>query len=469
MSKRRFEVNQSATLKACLAAFLATSTLMPFSVEAKRKEPTRTQELLKEIERLKRENLSLQHSLDQRNAESLPAKSTALVVPSPMAANAERDVSKGENPFEAKEVPKQKVATKTVTGHQMSCGSTMKEMDQAPDDSGNFYGQGRFTMNPVFGDVDQFWNMPEDTFMFSAKWFHNQQGPLQNGTTPYPSWQANAKYMMPPTSMAMDMMMFMPMWGVTDDLTLMAMINYGYTSMTQNMSMGSREYSMAPMNVGGIMDTNFNIIYRLAESFVGTLQVNVPTGSTHQMYNPAGMTPENCKHGVGPGCFNNLMPYNMQLGAGVVGLMPALTYNWFSDDEEWNLGSTLSGTAWMGTNNGWSPGNSIKVSLWGQKTFGPFAAWLRTNYVNQSQIAGCSGNISGNCVNPNGAGGTGYIMPGFDPHNTGGQVATMLLGGSYTYKMFSIGLEGGVPYYQNFNGIQNLNSYQINSGIAFMW
>ena len=457
-----------ADLRLCLLGVLVTCVTLPQEVEAKRKESTRTQELLNEIERLKRENLALHQSLDEKTKIShaeTPASNRIAVV----AASAPATAAGQGNPFEAKAFPKSSASGTRVTMSQMSCGSAMKGKDMAPDDSSNFYGQGRFTMNPVFGDVDMFWNMPEDTFMFSAKWFHNQQGGLQNGTTPFPSLQANAKYMMPPTSMAMDMIMFMPMWGVTDDLTLMAMINYGYMGMAQNMSMGSREYPMAPMNVGGIQDTNFNIIYRLAESFVGTLQVNVPTGSTQQMYNPSAMTPENCNRTVRVGCYNNLVPYGMQLGAGVVGLMPAVTYNWFSQDEEWNLGGTVSGTAWMGTSNGWSPGNSIKLSIWSQKTFGPFAAWLRSNYVNQSQIAGCSGNISGNCINPNGAGGTGYIMPGFDPRNTGGEVATLLLGGSYSYKMFSIGLEGGVPYYQNFNGIQNMNSYQINSGIAFMW
>ena len=163
------------------------------------------------------------------------------------------------------------------------------------------------------------------------------------------------------------------------------------------------------------------------------------------------------------------MSYNMQLGAGVVGLMPALTYNWFSDDKDYNLGGQVSGTAWAGNNDGWSPGNSTKLSAWAQTGIDDFSLWLRSNYINQASLSGCSAAISGNCQNPNGMGGTGYIMPGFDPQNYGGEVATLLIGASYNYKMFSVGVEGGVPYYQNFNGTQNMNSYTINSGVSFMF
>lgn len=359
----------------------------------------------------------------------------------------------------------------------MACGANMMDggMKMEPGS--------QFLMNPVWGGLDMFWNMPKDSIMMNVKWMHNQQTGLQQGASPVdanPGVAPYSRYMMPPTSQTMDMFMFMPMWGVTEDLTLMAMINYQYMSMPMQMNMATTQ-PMAPMNNGGLMDTDVDVIYRISHDFVGTLQLSIPTGSTQQTYNPGAMG-LNCSEAQGgerwaPGCWNNLSPYGMQMGAGVPGLTPALTYNWISDDYLWNVGGQASGTAYLSTADGWSPGNMIKLSIWGQRAIDGFTLWLRSNYTNQAQIQGCSTAITGNCINPAAGtatfetivGGTGAIMPGFNPANYGGEVLTVLLGASYQYGMFNFGVEGGVPAYQNLNGIQLMNSYYINAGTSFMF
>lgn len=440
--------NQKLIYTAILTSCL-TGLAIPGQAVAKAKPVSSSAEMRRlraEVSRLQAQNHELQ--------QALKSSSTVASHHPPTAAN----------PFVAKEVaPTTAQLASTPKMGEMKCGAGMMGA------SGAMPKEHRFTMNPVWGGLDMFWNMPKDTLMMNVKWMHNQQGGLQNGGNTLSAAQSAMQYMMPPTGQSMDMFMFMPMWGVTEDLTLMAMINYSYMSMPMDMSMMGTVSSSAPMNVGGIADTNLDAIYRIADNLVGTFQINIPTGSTQQMYSPAAMGPIQCSNGQGQGCYNELMPYNMQLGAGVVGLMPALTYNWFDESKDYNLGGQISGTAWVGNNDGWSPGNSIKLSAWAQTAIDDFGLWLRSNYTNQASLSGCSDTVSGNCQNPNGMGGTGYLMPGFNPSNYGGEVANIMVGASYNYKMFSLGIEGGVPYYQNFNGTQNMNSYQINSGVSMMW
>ena len=462
---------------------LCVSTALLAGFDFSKPVVAKTKKKSSEIERLQDENERLRRQIEQLQA------AVAIPVKQPSGTRVNQD-----NPFSAKEITRidsaggsagastaggmkcgaaMKGSSKRV---EMKCGATMKAGEMSCG------GRSNFTMNPVFGGLDEFWTMPEDSFMLNVKWMHNQQGGLQQGTTPYNPYTTavpnggGMKYMMPPTDMTMDMFMFMPMWGVTENLTLMAMVNYMYMGMGMNMNMMDHYSPSAPMNVGGISDTNLDVIYKLPwiENLVGTIQLNLPTGSTQQMYNPAGMGIQGyCPSKMGgPGClkWNNPVSYNMQLGAGVVGIMPALTYNWFADDNEYNAGGQVSGTAWLGTNDGWSPGNNIKISLWGQKSWDKnWTSWVRTNYLITMGLAGCSSAISGSCVSPNGMDGVGTLMPAFNPENYGSQVGTVMVGSSWTRNGFSLGLEGGVPYYQNFNGVQQMNSYQIWSGASYMW
>jgi hypothetical protein len=445
-------------------ALIGGIAMQPSIAEAKSKrhQPTR-----QEIE-LEDENAEL-----RRQVSELQSKLNAAPATTPAAIAA-------ASPFAAKEIAKTPgAAAKTAAG--MSCGANMK---QGMSCGANIGGSpmkmepgSNFLMNPVWGGLDMFWNMPKDAVMMNVKWMHNQQTGLQQGTSPVqmnPAAAPYSKYMMPSSSQTMDMFMFMPMWGVTEDLTLMAMINYQYMSMQSQMNMpmmGVNNVSMAPMNTGGLMDTDFDIIYRISHDFVGTFQVSAPTGSTQQAYNPAGMAgyqPGACSGYVkGTGCWNQLSPYGMQMGAGVPGLMPALTYNWISDDVLWNAGGQASYNAYAGTNNGWSPGNTFKLSVWGQRAFDNFTVWLRSNYTNQAQIQGCSNQITGAAYCNSGA--TNYFGPQFNPSSYGGQAINVLLGASYTYGMFNVGLEGGVPAWQNLNGVQLMNSYYINAGTSFMF
>jgi len=104
------------------------------------------------------------------------------------------------------------------------------------------------------------------------------------------------------------------------------------------------------------------------------------------------------------------------------------------------------------------------LSTWGQRAFGPATTWVRLRYTDTAQIRGQDTQIQLLMDPMNGA-----PMPDADPHNYGGKILNAFVGASYKYKIFSFGVEGGVPAYQYLNGLQMKNSWQITSGFQAMF
>ncbi|MDD2768693.1 MAG: hypothetical protein PHT19_08155 [Methylococcus sp.] len=448
-TKRAFKLN------CCLTAILAAIAAAPTESLAKSKNPpSRVHALEDENAELRRQVEELQTKL--RESEAAAAKQIAAPVPA--------------NPFAPKEVAKTAAAAgaPSKAGGEMSCGARMAGGDMKMEPGSQFY------FNPVWGGMDMFHTHPKGMWMANVKWMHSQDNGLMAGTAPvnpqnvYTGMKngmaSKYPYMMPGTGQTMDMFMFMPMYGVTDDLTLMAMINYQYMTMPMTMNMGMKmgymTEGMAPMDSGGLGDTQVDAIYKIGQwgqhNLTGTMGLNIPTGSTSQQtYNMMG---DNKPAQI-------LSPYDMQNGQGTVNLMPALTYQWLSEDALWNLGGQASGVYHIGTKNGYSMGDSVTLSAWGQRAFGDATAWLRAKYINTAQIYGSNPNMNKYTYVGNGA----WLMPDYNPQNYGGDVLNMLVGSSYQYHNYSIGLEGGIPVYQDLNGIQLRNSWYLNAGFQAMF
>lgn len=312
--------------------------------------------------------------------------------------------------------------------------------------------------NPGFGD-DIYHTHPAGMWMVNYKFMHMNMSGLRDGTSDVsvsdviPMMGTKYGYMMAPTKMIMDMHMFMLMYGITDRLTLMGMANYQENRMDMLMNMGMADKKEPPMRTSGLGDTELRGIYKINKYLTGSLGLSLPTGdiekefvTMHRRYR---------------------QPYDMQLGSGTYDLKPAITYNGLSDDAKWNWGAQAMYTWHTAKNtNDWSYGDSFKVTSWLQRAFGPATSWLRLAYNDTGRIKGHDPEIQ-KLLDPNPM--KGASSPDADPRNYGGQRLDGMLGLSFLKGPFSIGVEGGVPLYQNLNGLQLKTKWFLNVGIQVMF
>jgi len=315
---------------------------------------------------------------------------------------------------------------------------------------------GQMLFNPAFGD-DIYHTHPAGMWMANYKYMHMVQNGLRNGTTDVPVENATPVgnkpfgFMMAPTSMTMDMHMVMVMYGLTDRLTLMAMPTYLDNRMEMVMNMGMGNKPDSPMKTSGLGDTELRGIYKINEYLTGSLGLSIPTGDINQDFVTMGM--------------KFRAPYDMQLGSGTVDLKPALTYSILSDDAMWNWGGQASFTYHVDHNgNGYSLGDSAKVTGWLQRALGPATAWLRAAYNYTGSINGRDPEID-KLLDPV----SGAPTPDADPGNYGGHRFDGFAGVSYAAGPFSIGVEAGIPLYQNLNGLQLKNEWYLTAGVQGMF
>jgi hypothetical protein len=228
----------------------------------------------------------------------------------------------------------------------------------------------------------------------------------------------------------------------------MGMATYLDNSMEMLMNMGMGNVPMPTMRTNGIGDTELRGMYKIGDSLVGSLGIDIPTGDINQKALMMGME------------FN--APYDMQLGSGTVDLKPALTYSDLSADALWNWGGQASGTYHIDHNdNHYSLGDSVRVTGWLQRALGPAATWLRFAWSDTGRIHGSDPDIDRSLVMA--------PSPDADPANYGGSRIDGYAGASFTWGAYSLGVEGGIPLYQDLNGLQMKSDWYLTAGIQAMF
>jgi len=316
--------------------------------------------------------------------------------------------------------------------------------------------------NPGFGD-DIYHTHPAGMWMFNYKFMRMHMHGLRDGThdvdTSSVGYHRGKQYddiMMIPTDMTMDMHMVMAMYGITDRLTIMGMATYIENKMNMLMDMGGMMpvTHEDPMRTSGLGDTEIRAIYKINKYLVGSLGLSLPTGGIDKDFVTMNRPPYR-------------QPYDMQLGSGTYDLKPSLTYSALSDDAKWNWGAQAMYTWHTAKNeNDWKYGDSIKVTGWLQRAFGPATSWLRLAYSDTGRIRGHDTEID-KLLDPSKK--KGAPMPDADPDNYGGQRLDGLVGLSLLKGPVSIGIEGGMPLYQNLNGLQLKTKWTLNVGIQIMF
>jgi uncharacterized low-complexity protein len=339
---------------------------------------------------------------------------------------------------------------KMIKGGEMSCGANMMA------DMPTMEAASQMQMNPVLSGMDFFHIHPKGMWMFNTKFMHVNQSGLASGTSNVPINQVlpdhlgvpNSKppynYMMAPTYMTMDMFMLMPMVGITDRLTVMAMTNYMSMEMGMKMGMGyAKEQDwteMSPMRTSGFSDTEIDATYAITKEVFATLGLTIPT--TYRA------------------------PYDMQNGTGTFALKPALSYHHVTEDALWMWGGQATFTGQLGTAQGYTRGNNVKVTTFLQRAFGPMTGFLHMTFNDTGKIRGFDPQIA-KINRPMFDGGAS--MPDADPNNYGGQRLDAQIGFAYEKGPFSFGVEGGVPVYQYLNGLQLKTTWMLNTGFQAMF
>ena len=308
--------------------------------------------------------------------------------------------------------------------------------------------------NPAFGD-DIYHTHPAGTWMVNYKFMYTDMEGLRHDTTDVPVTSVGPMkqypYMMIPTSMSMYMNMMMVMYGVTDELTAMVTANYQANEMDMLMDMGMGAGTGAPMNTSGFGDTELRAIYKINQYLNGSLGLTIPTGSIEKNIDVMGMELR--------------APYDMQPGGGTFNLRPALTYSQLSSDALWNWGAQAMYTWHISENyNDWACGDNFKLTWWLQRALGPVTAWLRMAYNETGEIRGQDTRIE-KLLDMTG----GMPTPDADPRNYGGQQVDFFLGTSFTKGRFSFGIEGGIPVYENLNGLQLKTDWMLTVGGQLMF
>ena len=272
-------------------------------------------------------------------------------------------------------------------------------------------------------------------------------------------------YMMATNRMNMQMHMLMPMYGITDRFTVMAMLTYNVNTMSMRMmpvqsmmnmpGMTMADYSSMPtkMNSSGLGDTKIYAMYNLLPAsnhrLVGGMGLSLPTGSIHAR----GTTMQGD---------NEVLPYGMQLGTGTYNLLPSLVYVGQGTHLSW--GAAVSANIKLGTNaNNYSIGNEYSLSPW---LAYQFTDWVsvsaRGEYYSMGKLYGYDAAINQSSLNDATANAANY----------GGQKANAYLGLNLyapdnLLKGARLLLEYGMPVYQNVNGLQSTQRSTLTARIQF--
>lgn len=254
-----------------------------------------------------------------------------------------------------------------------------------------------------------------------------------------------------PDSMDMQMHMFNAMYGVTENLTIMAMTSYVVKSMSMTTfkgMMGSTVLGTSSGTTDGLGDSMVGVNYRVyhdaINSVVAGLNLTLPTGSATRQITM-----------LSPMASYMFMraPYGMQTGSGSVSLVPSLAYSGHLG--RWSWGLAYRGFYPMDYNSeGYRWGALSEFHGWGGYT--PFPNITTTLHVvgsTQDHISGKDAQIYGLSQNAN-------------PLYYGGQKVRLLGGveiggGMWGYAKSSISVEAGGPIYQSLNGPQLGESWQV--------
>ena len=243
--------------------------------------------------------------------------------------------------------------------------------------------------------------------------------------------------------MQMQMHMFGAMYGLSERVTLMAMLPYIEKTMdhiTFQGGAGTNVLGGFETNSSGWGDVKLSALVGLAEWGSNSLHLNLgvslPTGSTSE--EDSILTPMGTRPTV-------RLPYAMQLGSGTYDLLPGITYNGGAGNTRW--GAQLAGVIRTEKNDGYKLGDEARLTAWA--SYQPTPAVSFSGRIEGRTIGDISGRDS-RIMGP---------VQTADPDNYGGDSVWLhaginLIGQRGALRGHRLALEVGAPVYQDLNGPQ---------------
>lgn len=290
-------------------------------------------------------------------------------------------------------------------------------------------------------------------FMISARsmFMRMEQNYIGTSTVTDLQTQMAGSFGVVPTNMDMQMQMIGVMYGLTENITLMAMINYMEFSMDHSFGPGLPAGNTFRTTSSGWGDASIGLTTNLWSDensiLTGGLNLLLPTAELEEtdLIPPAG--------GV------RRLPYPMQLGHGNWGLSPSLTYT--EHRQTWSYGLQGKAQIFLDDNSeGYRVGDRIESTAWiAAPVTANLSASLRVSYANWGNITGSDSQI------------TMLPVPTARENLRGGERLDLIAGLSYAFSETHarLGLEFGKTLWQDLNGPQLGNDFSVQLGLQYSW
>jgi hypothetical protein len=285
----------------------------------------------------------------------------------------------------------------------------------------------------------------------------NMKGYL-SGETKVSDENIYSEYFMASEKMKMRMHMIMLMYGLSRKITLMGMVNYVSNSMYMPMKKAGHSHNGTTADSemienttnSGFGDVRVYALYNLIESETHQLSLNtgisIPTGSISGRGNSS--MSEDFK-----------FSYSMQTGTGNFSILPGITYTGNKGDVSWGAQFTSDIKTGMNT-SGYKRGNDLVLTAWLGRNWNEWLSnTLRISGTTIGKIHGFDQEIAS----------YRSIDPDADVRNSGGERLGAYAGINFVIPRGvlqgnKIGIEYGIPVYQNLNGVQLKTKTLLNAG-----
>lgn len=288
----------------------------------------------------------------------------------------------------------------------------------------------------------------EDEWMLGYRYMFMEMDGNQDGSREISDTDVLKNFMVAPTNMTTQMHMISVMHGLSDDLTLMAMLPYIRKSMdhitrtgvrftTDSEGAGDLKLSANYTFYGNVQRDAFHATPWGPHRFILDMGLSIPTGSIDEqdfLANPA----------IG----RQQLPYPMQLGSGTFDLVPGMTYLGQSENWAWMAEAML--TLRLGKNsNDYRLGNLYHMSAWvSRRVTDALSLFVEVDGHILENIEGADP-----ALDPK-------MVPTADPGRRGGKSLDLSVGvnlyvpADEVNKGHRMVIEGGFPLYDSLDGPQ---------------